>query len=108
MKEPLAFLVRDLFVMICSQDDDKHRSTVVTFIVDRIKECSIVSSNENYIMLATLFHVLALILNEDLVAREVSYKSGLIRIASDLLNQRIPILIAERKRMLKYLELLQR
>ncbi|XP_058747804.1 E3 ubiquitin-protein ligase UPL2-like [Vicia villosa] len=87
MKEPLAFPVRDLLVMICSQDDGKHRSSVVTFIVDRIKECGIVSSNENYIMLATLFHVLALILNEDPVAREAASKSGLIRIASDLLNQ---------------------
>jgi E3 ubiquitin-protein ligase HUWE1 len=73
--------------MICSQDDGKHRSSVVTFIVDRIKECGLVSSNENYIMLATLFHVLALILNEDTVAREAASKSGLIKIASDLLNQ---------------------
>ncbi|WJX63238.1 HECT-type E3 ubiquitin transferase [Trifolium repens] len=87
MKEPLAFPVRDLLVMICSQDDGKHRSSVVTFIVDRIKECGLVSSNENYIMLATLFHVLALILNEDTVAREAASKSGLIKIASDLLNQ---------------------
>ncbi|CAI8585799.1 unnamed protein product [Vicia faba] len=44
MKEPLAFPVRDLLVMICSQDDDP-------------------------------------------VAREAASKSGLIRIASDLLNQ---------------------
>lgn len=73
--------------MICSQNDGKHRSSVVTFIIDRIKECGIVSSNENYIMLATLLHVLALILNEDPVAREAASKSGLIRIASDLLNQ---------------------
>ncbi|XP_045828254.1 E3 ubiquitin-protein ligase UPL1-like isoform X1 [Trifolium pratense] len=87
MKEPLAFPVRDLLVMICSQDDGKHRSSVVTFIVDRIKECGLVSNNENYIMLATLFHVLALILNEDTVAREAASKSGLIKIASDLLNQ---------------------
>ncbi|KAL5060623.1 hypothetical protein RYX36_032227 [Vicia faba] len=38
-------------------------------------------------MLATLFHTLALILNEDPVAREAASKSGLTRIASDLLNQ---------------------
>ena len=87
MKEPLAFPVRDLLVMVCSQDDGKHRSSVVLFIVDRIKECGLVSSNENYTMLATLFHVLALILNEDTVAREAASKSGLIKIASDLLYQ---------------------
>ncbi|KAL1349596.1 hypothetical protein HN51_026113 [Arachis hypogaea] len=87
LKEPLAFPVRDLFVMICSQDDGKYRSDVITFIVDRIKECGLVSSNGNNTMLAALFHVLALILNEDAVAREAASKSGLIKIASDLLCQ---------------------
>ncbi|KHN39965.1 E3 ubiquitin-protein ligase UPL1 [Glycine soja] len=44
-KEPLAFPVRDLLVMICSHDDGHHRSNVVSFIVERIKECD--SSMEN-------------------------------------------------------------
>ncbi|XP_061371769.1 E3 ubiquitin-protein ligase UPL1-like [Gastrolobium bilobum] len=86
-KEPLAFPVRDLLVMICSHDDGQYRSSVVTFIVDRIKECGLVSSNGNNTMLAALFHVLALILNEDAVAREAASKSGLIKIASDMLYQ---------------------
>ncbi|KAH1262811.1 E3 ubiquitin-protein ligase UPL2 [Glycine max] len=86
-KEPLAFPVRDLLVMICSQDDGQHRSNVVSFIVERIKECGLVPSNGNYAMLAALFHVLALILNEDAVAREAASTSGLIKIASDLLYQ---------------------
>ncbi|KAL9315852.1 hypothetical protein ACSQ67_016853 [Phaseolus vulgaris] len=58
-KEPLAFPVRDLLVMICSQDDGQHRTNVVSFIVERIKEC----------------------------AREAASKSGLIKVASDLLFQ---------------------
>ncbi|KAK7275857.1 hypothetical protein RIF29_16983 [Crotalaria pallida] len=87
LKETLAFPVRDLLVMICSQDDGQNRSNVVTFIVDRIKECGLVSSNGNNNMLAALFHVLALILNEDAVSREAASKSGLIKIASDLLSQ---------------------
>ena len=41
-KEPLAFPVRDLLVMICSHDDGHHRSNVVSFIVERIKECGLV------------------------------------------------------------------
>ena len=86
-KEPLAFPVRDLLVMICSQDDGQHRTNVVSFIVERIKECGLVSSNGNYAMLAPLFHVLALMLNEDSVAREAASKSGLIKVASDLLFQ---------------------
>ncbi|OIW04324.1 hypothetical protein TanjilG_32516 [Lupinus angustifolius] len=87
LKEDLAFPVHDLLVMICSQDDGQYRSNVVTFIVDRIKECGLVSSNGNNVMLAALFHVLALILNEDTVAREAASKSGLINITSDLLYQ---------------------
>ncbi|KAI4308660.1 hypothetical protein L6164_031715 [Bauhinia variegata] len=84
-KELLAFPVRDLLVMICSQDDGQYRSNVVSFIVDRVRECGLVSSDGNNTMLAALFHVLALILNEDAVAREAASKGGLIKIASDLL-----------------------
>ncbi|KAI9106855.1 hypothetical protein K1719_022383 [Acacia pycnantha] len=87
LKEPLAFPVRDLLVMLCSQDVGQYRSTVVSFMVNQIKECGLVSSNGNNTMLATLFHVLALVLNEDSVAREDASKSGLIKIASDLLYQ---------------------
>ncbi|XP_054797950.1 E3 ubiquitin-protein ligase UPL1-like [Prosopis cineraria] len=87
LKEPLAFPVRDLLVMLCSQDGGQYRSTVVSFMVNQIKECGLVSSNGNNSMLAALFHVLALVLNEDSVAREDASKSGLIRIASDLLYQ---------------------
>ncbi|XP_019414794.1 PREDICTED: E3 ubiquitin-protein ligase UPL1-like isoform X2 [Lupinus angustifolius] len=86
-KETLAFPVRDLLVMICSQNVGQCRSIVVTYIVDQIKECGLVSSNGNYTVLAALFHVLALILNDDSVAREDASKSGLIKIASDLLYQ---------------------
>ncbi|KAL3023982.1 hypothetical protein AAZX31_04G094700 [Glycine max] len=86
-KEPLAFPVRDLLMMICSQNDGQNRSNVLTFIVDRIKECGLISGNGNNTMLAALFHVLALILNEDAVAREAASKSGFIKIASDLLYQ---------------------
>ncbi|KAL1344749.1 hypothetical protein HN51_018594 [Arachis hypogaea] len=86
-KEHLAFPVRDLLVMICSRDDGHYRSNVIIFIVDRIKDCGLVSSNGNNTSLASLFHVLALILNEDSVAREAAAKNGLIKIASDLLCQ---------------------
>ncbi|XP_028777707.1 E3 ubiquitin-protein ligase UPL1 [Neltuma alba] len=87
LKEPLAFPIRDLLVMLCSRDGGQYRSTVVSFMVNQIKECGLVSSNGNNTMLATLFHVLALVLNEDSVAREDASKSGLIKIASNLLYQ---------------------
>ncbi|KAI9097596.1 hypothetical protein K1719_025367 [Acacia pycnantha] len=86
-KESLAFPVRDLLVMICSQDDGQYRSNVVSFLAERIKECGLVPSNGNNTLLAALFHVFALILNEDAAAREAAFKIGLIKIASDLLYQ---------------------
>lgn len=86
-KEPLAFPVRDLLLMLCSQDGGQYRSTVVSFIVDQIKERGPTSNNANITMLASLFHVLALVLNEDATAREDASKSGFVKIASDLLYQ---------------------
>ncbi|KAE9609095.1 putative aminoacyltransferase, E1 ubiquitin-activating enzyme [Lupinus albus] len=86
-KDTLVFPVRDLLVMISSQNDGQCRSTVVTYIVDQIKECGLASSNGNITVLAALFHVLALILNDDSVARGAASKSGLVKIASDLLYQ---------------------
>ncbi|KAI5424951.1 hypothetical protein KIW84_030935 [Lathyrus oleraceus] len=59
-----------------------YRSNVVTFLVDRIKEFGLVSSHGNGTMLAALFNVLALILNEDVVARKAVQK-----VASSKLQQ---------------------
>ncbi|PON85715.1 Coatomer beta subunit [Trema orientale] len=87
MKEPLAFPVRDLLAMICSQNDGQYRSNIVSFIVDRVKECSLTAEGGNGTMLSALFHVLALIFQDDAVAREVASKSGLVKVASDLLSQ---------------------
>ncbi|PQQ07730.1 E3 ubiquitin-protein ligase UPL2-like [Prunus yedoensis var. nudiflora] len=87
MKEPLAFPVRDLLVMICSQNDGQYRPNIISFIVDRIKESSLIFDNGNSTLLSALFHVLALILQEDAVAREIASKNGLVKVASDLLSQ---------------------
>ncbi|XP_062098638.1 E3 ubiquitin-protein ligase UPL2-like [Humulus lupulus] len=87
MKEPLAFPVRDLLAMMCSQNDGQYRSNIVSFIVDRVKECSLTAEGGNGTMLSALFHVLALIFQDDVVAREVASKSGLVNVASDLLSQ---------------------
>lgn len=87
MKEPLAFPVRDLLAMMCSQNDGQYRSNIMTFIVDRVKECSLVADGGNVPMLSALFHVLALIFQDDAVAREVASNGGLVRVASDLLSK---------------------
>ncbi|KAF7807635.1 E3 ubiquitin-protein ligase UPL1-like [Senna tora] len=57
------------------------------FGVDQIKECGSVSSDSNNTLLAALFHVLALLLNQNAEAQEDASKSGLIKIASDILYQ---------------------
>ncbi|KAM6543817.1 hypothetical protein CsatB_008264 [Cannabis sativa] len=87
MKEPLAFPVRDLLAMMCSQNDGQYRSNIVSFVVDKVKECSLTAEVGNGTMLSALFHVLALIFQDDVAAREIASKSGLVKVASDLLSQ---------------------
>ncbi|KAK7858644.1 e3 ubiquitin-protein ligase upl2 [Quercus suber] len=97
MKDSLAFPVRDLLVMICSQNDGQYRSNVISFIVDRVRDCSLIAESGNSTMLSALFHVLALILNEDEVSREVATKNGLVAVASDLLSQWCSGLVGKEK-----------
>lgn len=87
MKDSLAFPVRDLLVIICSQNDGEHRSSVITFMIDQVKLCTNISDTGNINMLSNLFHVLALILNEDQAAREAAATSGLAKVTSDILSQ---------------------
>ncbi|XP_020547513.1 E3 ubiquitin-protein ligase UPL2 isoform X2 [Sesamum indicum] len=86
MKETLAFPVRDLLVMICSQNEGQERPRVVSFIIEQVKLCGSVFDSGNQKVLSAFFHVLALVLNEDAAAREIASKSGLVKVASDLLQ----------------------
>ncbi|XP_044510273.1 E3 ubiquitin-protein ligase UPL2-like isoform X2 [Mangifera indica] len=87
MKEPLAFPVRDLLVLICSQNEGQYRSSIISFLIDQVKDCSSICDSGNSNMLSAHFHVLALILHEDAGAREVASKSGLVKLVSNLLVQ---------------------
>ncbi|KAK6160910.1 hypothetical protein DH2020_004291 [Rehmannia glutinosa] len=84
-KETLAFPVRDLLVMICSQNEGHERPRVVSFIIEQVKLCSNIPDSENKKMLSAFFHVLALVLNEDAASRELASKNGLVKVTSDLL-----------------------
>ncbi|KAL1546797.1 HECT-type E3 ubiquitin transferase [Salvia divinorum] len=86
MKETLAFPVRDLLVMICSHNEGQERPRVISFIIEQVKLCGNISDSGNLKILSAFFHVLALILNEDSAARELASKSGLVKVASDLLQ----------------------
>ncbi|XP_021283908.1 E3 ubiquitin-protein ligase UPL2-like [Herrania umbratica] len=87
MKEPLAFPVRDLLVLICSQNDGQYRSSVISFILDQVRDSSSASDSRNNSLLSALFHVLALILHEDTGAREIASKTGLVKLVTDLLSE---------------------
>ncbi|XP_026661935.2 E3 ubiquitin-protein ligase UPL2-like isoform X2 [Phoenix dactylifera] len=87
VKEPIAFPVRDLLVMISSQNDGQYRSKVLNFIIDHVKHCPMASDPFNSSTLSALFHVLSLILHEDVVARELASQAGLVKIALNLLSE---------------------
>ena len=46
-KEPQVFPVRDLLVTICSQNDGQYKSSVITFIIDRMKLRGLTSESGN-------------------------------------------------------------
>ncbi|XVF64921.1 hypothetical protein PTKIN_Ptkin09bG0205300 [Pterospermum kingtungense] len=87
IKEPHAFPVRDLLVLICSQNEGQYRSNVISFLLDQVKDSSSASDSRNNSMLSALFLVLALILHEDVEAREIASKKGLVKLATDLLSE---------------------
>ncbi|KAJ4837727.1 hypothetical protein Tsubulata_038110 [Turnera subulata] len=87
VKEPLVFPVRDLLLLICSQNDGQSRSSVISFLLDQVKDRNLLSDSKNSTLLCALFHLLALILHEDSLAREAALKNGLVNIAIDLLSQ---------------------
>uniref|UniRef100_A0A251J556 HECT-type E3 ubiquitin transferase n=1 Tax=Manihot esculenta TaxID=3983 RepID=A0A251J556_MANES len=87
VKEPLAFSVCDLLLLICTQSNGQYRSSVISFILDQVKGQSLNSDARNSTTLSALLHVFALILHEDGPAREIALKDGLVKIVSDLLYQ---------------------
>ncbi|MQL76681.1 hypothetical protein Taro_009068 [Colocasia esculenta] len=90
MKESLAFPVRDLIVMMCSQNNGENRMKVLTYIIDHLRSCCLISDPGSSTKLAGLFHVIALILHEDAASRVVASRNGLAKIVLDLLSQWIP------------------
>lgn len=100
-KETLVFPVRDLLVMICSQNDGCYRPKVVTFVIDQVKLCSSVSDN-NETKLSAYFHVLALVLHEDSAARELAFQQGLVKISLDLLSHWDQVLHGEKTQVPKW------
>ncbi|XP_042436845.1 E3 ubiquitin-protein ligase UPL1-like [Zingiber officinale] len=85
--EPLAFPIRDLLVTICSQNNGQHRHKVLSQIIDHVNHSCVSSTTLSENMLSALFHVLALLLHDDVMAREVAYQAGLVKIAMDLLSR---------------------
>lgn len=84
-KESLAFPVHDLLMTISSQNEGQYRSSIVSFVIDQLKNCGSVSDSGQNTLLSALFHVLALILHEDVAAREIALTNGLVELASNLL-----------------------
>ncbi|KAG5383107.1 hypothetical protein IGI04_034577 [Brassica rapa subsp. trilocularis] len=87
MKEPLAFPVRDLLVLICSENNGEHRSGGICCLLSRIKDCCPVFDDTKNNLLSALLHVLALILHEDAGSREVALKAGTVRLVCDVLSK---------------------
>ncbi|KAL0693668.1 hypothetical protein Bca4012_060848 [Brassica carinata] len=69
MKEPLAFPVRDLLVLICSENNGEHRSGVISCLLSRIKDCCPVFDDTKNNLLSALLH------------------AGIVRLVCDVLSE---------------------
>ncbi|KAK4796818.1 hypothetical protein SAY86_029144 [Trapa natans] len=84
-KDSLAFSVHDLLMTICSHKGGQYRSSVISFITGQLKICSLASDSTYSSLPSALFHVLALILQDDGMAQEIALKCGLVELATDFL-----------------------
>lgn len=89
--ESLAFPVKNLLLTISSQNDGECRQRVLNPLIERLRVCAALPDASSCVLLYALFHIFALILNEDKAAREVASKSGLVSIALNLLSQWVPV-----------------
>ncbi|KAK4801652.1 hypothetical protein SAY86_022139 [Trapa natans] len=87
IKDSLAFPVHDLLMTICSHNNGQYRLSVISFIIGQLRDYSSASDSRQCTLLSALFHVLALVLHEDVMAREIASTSDLVELVLDLLSR---------------------
>ncbi|XP_076889696.1 E3 ubiquitin-protein ligase UPL1-like [Bidens hawaiensis] len=84
--ESLAFPLTDLLVTFCNRNKGEDRPKVMSYLIQQLKLCPLETAKENS-TLCMISHTLALFLAEDVTAREIAVKSGIVSISIDILSK---------------------
>nr|XP_043627768.1 E3 ubiquitin-protein ligase UPL1-like [Erigeron canadensis] len=80
----MAFPLTDLLVTFCSRNKGEDRLRVISFLIQQLKLCPLEASKETS-TLCMVSHTLALLLAEDVIAREIAVKNGIVSVSIDIL-----------------------
>ncbi|KAL4579973.1 hypothetical protein LXL04_016144 [Taraxacum kok-saghyz] len=82
--DSMAFPLTDLLVTFCNRNKGEDRPKVILYLIQQLKLCSLEVSKETS-TLCMISHTLALLLAEDVTAREISVKNGIVSVSIDIL-----------------------
>ncbi|KAL8209796.1 hypothetical protein R6Q57_006528 [Mikania cordata] len=80
----LAFSLTDLLVTFCNRNKGEDRPKVMSYLTQQLKLCPLETSKETS-TLCMISHTLALFLSEDVAAREIAVKNGIVSISIDII-----------------------
>ncbi|MFS7928960.1 putative HECT domain, ubiquitin interacting, UBA-like superfamily, armadillo-like helical [Helianthus anomalus] len=84
--DSLAFPLTDLLVTFCNRNKGEDRPKVMSYLIQQLKLCPLETAKETS-TLCMISHTLALFLTEDIAAREIAVKSGIVSISIDILTK---------------------
>ncbi|KAJ0858811.1 putative HECT domain, armadillo-like helical, HECT, E3 ligase catalytic domain-containing protein [Helianthus annuus] len=84
--DSLAFPLTDLLVTFCNRNKGEDRPKVMSYLIQQLKLCPLETAKETS-TLCMISHTLALFLTEDVAAREIAVKSGIVSISIDILTK---------------------
>ncbi|MCO5577300.1 hypothetical protein L7F22_031127 [Adiantum nelumboides] len=84
--QSVTFPLADLMVTMSSRSKGEDRAKVISYLINQISLCKAEESESEDSPLSTISHLLALILSEDTVSREVAAENGIVGTAIDYLS----------------------
>ncbi|KAI3703086.1 hypothetical protein L6452_28841 [Arctium lappa] len=82
--DSMAFPLTDLLVTFCNRNKGEDHPKVISYLIQQLKLCPLEASKETS-TLCMVSHSLALLLAEDVTAREIAVKNGIVSVATDIL-----------------------
>ncbi|KAK1417994.1 hypothetical protein QVD17_27130 [Tagetes erecta] len=84
--DSLAFPLTDLLVTFCNRNKGEDRPKVMSYLTQQLKLCPLETSKETS-TLCMISHTLALFLAEDVTAREIAVRNGIVSISIDIITK---------------------